>query len=155
MVARDGFLEWADVFGNLYGTGRRETESQLAAGFDIVLVIDVQGARQVRARMPEAVGIFLLPPSFEILESRLRGRCQDEESAIARRLATAREEVTAVDEYDYVAINDELGRCVGELCAIVTAERARRVRRSSVTATFEVAWVAGAEWLGVIGAPRW
>lgn len=129
MVVRDGFLEWADVFGNIYGTGREGTEDLLAAGLDVVLVIDVQGARQVRARAWEAVEIFLLPPSFQVLESRLRGRCQDEEAAIARRLATARAEVSAVDEYDYVVINDELERCVGELCAIVTAERARRERR--------------------------
>jgi len=129
MVQQDGFLEWADVFGNLYGTGRAETEALLAAGLDVVLVIDVQGARQVRTRAQEAVGVFVLPPSFPELESRLRGRCQDEEPAIRRRLATAREEVSAVDEYDYVVINDELGRCVGELCAIVTAERARRIRR--------------------------
>jgi len=129
MVAQGGFLEWADVFGNLYGTGRADTEALLARGNDVVLVIDVQGARQVRASVPEAVGIFLLPPSFEILESRLRGRSQDEESAIRRRLATARAEVSAVDEYDYVVINDELERCVGELCAIVTAERTRRARR--------------------------
>src|SRR6187399_2858672 len=74
LVSADGFLEWADVFGNLYGTGRRETEALLAAGFDVVLVIDVQGARQVRARSAEAVGVFLLPPSFEVLESRRRGR---------------------------------------------------------------------------------
>jgi guanylate kinase len=99
----------------------------------VVLVIDVQGTRQVRERMREAVGIFLLPPSFDVLESRLRGRCQDEEGAIRRRLATARAEVTAVDEYGYVVINDELARCVGELCAIVTAERARlALRRPAV-----------------------
>ena len=129
MIARDGFLEWADVFGNLYGTGRADIESLLAAGADVVLVIDVQGARQVRSRVKEAVGIFLLPPSFGVLESRLRGRCQDEEDAIRRRLDMARAEVSAVNEYDYVVINDERERCVSELCAIVTAERARRVRR--------------------------
>jgi guanylate kinase len=129
MAARGGFLEWADVFGNLYGTGRADIEALLSRGADVVLVIDVQGARQVRAGVPEAVGVFLLPPSFGVLESRLRGRCQDEEAAIRRRLATAKAEVSAVDEYDYVVINDELTRCVGELCAIVTAERARRARR--------------------------
>lgn len=129
MVRRDGFLEWADVFGNLYGTGRLETEALLEAGLDVVLVIDVQGARQVRQRTEDSVGIFVLPPSYQVLESRLRGRCQDEEPAIAQRLETARAEVTAVDEYDYVVINDELGRCVAEICAIVTAERARRSRR--------------------------
>ena len=129
MAAQGGFLEWADVFGNLYGTGRADTEALLARGDDVVLVVDVQGARQVRSRVPEAVGVFLLPPSFETLEVRLRGRCQDEETAIRRRLATARAEVSAVGEYDYVVINDELTRCVGELCAIVTAERAKRMRR--------------------------
>ena len=129
LVAKDGFLEWADVFGNLYGTGREDTEALLASGADVVLVIDVQGARQVRSRLHEAVAIFILPPSFEVLERRLRGRCQDEETAIRRRLTTARAEVGAVDEYDFVVINDELERCVGELCSIVTAERARRGRR--------------------------
>jgi guanylate kinase len=132
MAARDGFLEWAEVFGNLYGTGRQETESRLEAGVDLVLVIDVQGARQVRARMRDAVGIFLLPPSFEILESRLRGRCPDEEPVIRRRLEAARAEVGAVTEYDYVVVNDELARCVSELCAIVTAERARMARRPAL-----------------------
>jgi guanylate kinase len=139
-IQAGGFLEWADVFGNLYGTGREQTEALLAGGKDVVLVIDVQGAAQVRSRVPEAVGIFLLPPSFAILEARLRGRSQDDESAIRRRLATARAEVTAVDRYDYVAINDELARCVNELCAVVTAERARRTRRrhdiDAITATF-------------------
>ena len=130
LVEQDGFLEWADVFGNLYGTGREETESLLAAGLDVVLVIDVQGARQVRQKAADRIGIFLLPPSFGALEARLRGRCQDEETAILRRLTTARAEVRAVEEYDYVVINDELERCVSELCAIVTAERARRARRS-------------------------
>jgi guanylate kinase len=132
MVRADGFLEWADVFGNLYGTGRRETEALLAAGFDVVLVIDVQGARQVRAKASEAVGLFLLPPSFAVLEARLRGRCLDPEAAISRRLVTARAEIAAVEEYEYVVINDELERAVGEICAIVTAERARRARRRTV-----------------------
>jgi len=128
LIARDGLLEWANVFGNLYGTGRQETEARLAGGADLVLVIDVQGARQVRERMRDAVGIFLLPPSFEILESRLRGRCYDEEPVIRRRLDAARAEVDAVNEYDYVVVNDELNRCVGELMAIVAAERARVAR---------------------------
>ena len=129
MVRQDQFLEWADIFGNLYGTGRRETEAALAAGIDLVLVIDVQGARQVRQRMPEAAAIFVLPPSYDALEARLRGRNQDSLTSIERRLATARAEVTAVDEYDYVVVNDDLDRCVEEIDAIVTAERARLVRR--------------------------
>jgi guanylate kinase len=129
MIARDAFLEWADVFGNYYGTGRQETESRLAAGEDLVLVIDVQGARQVRERMPETVGIFMLPPSFEVLEQRLRKRSKDPEPEMLRRLEAARREVDAVSSYDYVVVNDLLERCVGELAGIVVAERARLARR--------------------------
>jgi guanylate kinase len=134
MAQRGEFLEWADVFGNFYGTGRRDTETRLAAGADLVLVIDVQGARQVRQRMSGTVGVFVLPPSFADLERRLRGRSKDPEDAILRRLETARREVSAVEEYDYVVVNDVLDRCVGELAAIVTAERARRPRRGDVIA---------------------
>lgn len=132
MVQRGEFLEWADVFGNFYGTGRRETESQLAAGVDLVLVIDVQGARQVRQCVEGTVGIFVLPPSFAALESRLRGRSKDPEDAIRRRLDTARREIAAVTEYDYVVVNDVLARCVDEIASIVTAERARLARRRDV-----------------------
>jgi guanylate kinase len=128
-IAHDEFLEWAEVFGNCYGTSRHDTDARLAAGVDLVLVIDVQGARQVRARMRDAIGIFVLPPSFAVLEGRLRARCQDSEDAIARRLQTARREITAIEQYDYVVVNDEIDRAVGELIAIVRAERARRVRR--------------------------
>jgi guanylate kinase len=134
MIARGDFLEWADVFGNLYGTARQDTEAILAAGTDLVLVIDVQGARMVRQRVPDSVATFLLPPSFPELERRLRDRCQDSEPAMARRLATARSEVAAVDEYDYVIVNDDFDRCVAELSAIVTAERARRGRRARLVA---------------------
>jgi guanylate kinase len=125
MVAGDEFLEWADVFGNLYGTCASDAERQLADGRDLVLVIDVQGARQVRRRCPDMVGVFVLPPSFRILEQRLRGRSQDSEAAMQRRLATARAEVAAFSEYEYVIVNDELEACVDRLRAIVLAERAR------------------------------
>lgn len=128
-IAAGGFLEWADVFGNYYGTSRRETEDRLAAGEDLVLVIDVQGARQVRAARPETVAVFMLPPSFAVLEERLRKRSSEPEAAMARRLATARQEVSAVDAYDYVVVNDVLERCVGELAGIVMAERAKLARR--------------------------
>lgn len=127
---REGdFLEWADVFGDYYGTSRRDTEARLAAGEDLVLVIDVQGARQVRALRPETIAVFMLPPSFETLEARLRRRSSEPEAAMARRLATARQEVAAVEAYDYVVVNDVLERCVGELAGIVMAERARLARR--------------------------
>lgn len=134
LVREDAFLEWADIFGNLYGTARTDTEATLAAGIDLVLTIDVQGSRQVRSRLPEAVAVFVLPPSLEVLESRLRGRNKDPETAVVTRLATARQEVSAVDEYDYVVVNDDLERCVREVHAIIVAERARLRRRRDVVA---------------------
>jgi guanylate kinase len=140
-IYRGEFLEHADVFGNYYGTCRVETETRLASGRDLMLVIDVQGARQVRTQLPATVGIFVMPPSFPILEQRLRQRSQDSEAAMARRLATAKSEVSAWEEYDYVVINDELSRCVNEMAGIVLAERARRHRRDADVApimkTFE------------------
>ena len=125
MIAADAFLEWADVFGNLYGTSAADAERDLAAGRDLVLVIDVEGARQVRQRCPDMVGVFVMPPSFAVLEHRLRGRSQDTEAEMQQRLRTARAEVAAVTEYDYVVVNDELEACVDRLRAIVLAERAR------------------------------
>jgi guanylate kinase len=134
MAARGEFLEWADVFGNLYGTGRRQTDALMAAGRDVLLVIDVQGARQVRSAIRELVSIFVLPPTLGALEARLRRRSQDGEAAIETRLRTARREVGAVAEYDYVIVNDDLERCVGDVAAIIRAERLRRARRSGVIA---------------------
>jgi guanylate kinase len=99
-----------------------------------VLVIDVQGARQVRSRRADSVGIFVLPPSLAVLEARLRGRCQDPEPEMRRRLATARAEVSAAQDYDYVVVNDDLDRCVAETAAIVAAERARLGRRQALVA---------------------
>jgi guanylate kinase len=141
-MARDGaFLEWADVFGNYYGTGAADTEALLAAGDDVVLVIDVQGARQVRSRGIESIGIFVLPPSAEALERRLRGRSKDSEAQIRRRLEIARAEVDEYATYEYVVINDEIGTAVGRLQAIVGAERARarhmREDAEAVRATFQ------------------
>lgn len=128
MIRQDAFLEWANIFGNFYGTSRLDTERTLAGGVDLVLVIDVQGARQVRDRLSDTVAIFVLPPSFEVLGARLRGRNKDAEEAIERRLAMASSEVDAVQEYDYVVVNDELERCVSQIEAIITAERARLSR---------------------------
>ncbi len=125
MIAADDFLEWAEVFGNLYGTCRNDTEGLLNRGQDVVLVIDVQGGRQVRKRMAGTISIFVLPPSFEVLENRLRGRCKDPEEAILRRLATARKEIEVFTEYDYLVVNDELESCVDRLRSIIIAERAR------------------------------
>ena len=125
MISAGEFLEYAEVFGNLYGTCAADAEGFLVSGRDLVLVIDVQGARQVRLQCAGTVGVFVLPPSFPILEQRLRGRSSDSEEAMQRRLQTARDEVAAFTEYDYVVVNDELDRCVDRLRSIVLAERAR------------------------------
>jgi guanylate kinase len=134
MIAASEFLEWADVFGNLYGTSVATTEQSLASGQDLVLVIDVQGARQVRTQTVGSVGIFVLPPSFPVLEERLRGRSQDTEAQIQHRLAVARREVSAVSDYDYVVVNDDVESAVGRLRAIVEAERARLRRMKPAAA---------------------
>jgi guanylate kinase len=128
MAAAGQFLEWADVFGNLYGTRAADTDRILAGGDDVVLVIDVQGARQVRAQGVPTRAVFVMPPSFEVLEQRLRGRSKDSEAAIQRRLQVARDEVAAFAEYDFVVINDELAAAVDRLRGIVVAERARLQR---------------------------
>jgi guanylate kinase len=132
MVTAGEFLEWATIFGNLYGTTRRSVEATMAQGTDVVLVIDVQGSRQIRETLPRTVGIFVLPPSYTALEHRLRGRNQDSSGSIEARLATAREEILAVSDYEYVVVNDGLERCVGEIDAILTAEHARLDRRRSL-----------------------
>jgi guanylate kinase len=125
MVREGQFLEWADVFGNYYGTAAADTEALLARGEDVVLVIDVQGARQVRSRGIETIGIFVLPPSAAVLEQRLRGRSKDSEEQIGRRLQVASVEVAEYAQYEYVVINDEIEAAVGRLQAIVGAERAQ------------------------------
>jgi guanylate kinase len=125
MIADHEFLEWADVFGNLYGTSARDTTRCLETGDDVVLVIDVQGARKVRAAGLPHVAVFVLPPSYRVLEQRLRGRSKDSEEAIRRRLDVAREEVSAFEEYDYLVVNDEFDRCVDRLKSIVLAERSK------------------------------
>lgn len=128
MIARGEFVEWADVFGNLYGTSRADTERLLASGQDVVLVIDVQGAQQVKASGIDHTAIFVLPPSFEVLERRLRGRSADSEAAMQRRLAAARAEAGCYADYDYVVINDQLEPTVVRLQEIIAAERSRTHR---------------------------
>jgi guanylate kinase len=128
MVAAGDFLEWADVFGNLYGTCASDTERMLDAGDDVVLVIDVQGAQKVRSTGRPVTSIFVMPPSYAVLEQRLRGRSKDAEPAIQRRLEAARSEVAEFELYDFVVINDELAGAVDRLRGIVLAERARLAR---------------------------
>jgi guanylate kinase len=125
MVREGAFLEWADVFGNCYGTSAADTDALLASGKDVVLVIDVQGARQVRSRGIETVSVFVLPPSAAVLEQRLRGRSKDSEDQIRKRLEVACREVSDFAQYEYVVVNDELDTAVSRLEAIVLAERAR------------------------------
>ena len=129
MVARDQFAEWAEVHGNRYGTAFERIREARRTHRGLVFVIDHQGARQVKARIPDAVGVFVLPPSFAVLEERLRGRGTDSEEVIQRRLANARGEVMHYGLFDHVLINDDLDAAVQELVAIVRAERARRWRR--------------------------
>ncbi len=147
MIAGSQFLEWAEIVGNLYGTSLVETERVLATGTDLVLVIDIQGARSLRALGLEAVSIFLMPPSAEVLERRLRGRGDSPEDDIRRRLQVARDEVRAYPEYDFVVVNDEVRTCVSDVQRIILAERHRlaamRAQAESVAATFDEA--AGAE----------
>jgi guanylate kinase len=126
MVTRGAFLEHAQVFGRCYGTGRDRTRELLDAGCDVILDIDWQGARQVRAQMPEAESIFILPPSLGELERRLRGRSQDDDATIARRMGAARQEMSHYDEYDYLVVNDDFERALEAIAAIFLAPRLRR-----------------------------
>src|SRR5690242_10172013 len=128
MIGRNEFLEWAEVFGKYYGTHRGLLEEARAAGMDLVLDIDVQGARQLKIKIPEAVTVFILAPSRQELECRLRSRGEDSDEVIERRLKEAAEEIRKYNAYDYVLINRELKEAEATLSAIVRAERARRTR---------------------------
>jgi guanylate kinase len=128
MLARDEFLEWAQVFGNYYGTHKGILAQARTLGRDLVLDIDVQGARQLKAKIPDAVTVFILPPSRKELEHRLRTRSEDPDEVIARRLRDAAEEIRNYQAYDYVLINRELTEAEATLSAIVRAERVRRIR---------------------------
>jgi len=126
MIDAGDFFEWANVHGDLKGTARQSVEPQLAAGRDVLVEIDWQGAQQVRRHVPDAVGVFILPPSRQALEDRMRKRGQDSEETIARRLANAREEMSHYGEFDYVIVNEVFETAVDEMCAIFTASRLRR-----------------------------
>jgi guanylate kinase len=132
MITNGDFLEYAEVYGNFYGTSCSWIRSRLEQGRDILLEIDWQGARQVRKAFPEAIGVFIVPPSIEELERRLRGRDTDTEEVIARRLASARAEIGMVSEYDYLVINEQFERARADLISVVRANRlkcaAQRVR---------------------------
>lgn len=129
MAAAGEFLESAEIYGHRYGTSRRWISEQLKLGSDLLLEIDWQGARQVRRLIPGAVGVYVLPPSLEALENRLKARRQDSPEVIERRLAAARGEIGHVEEFDYVIINDEFDRAAQELVSIIRAERLRTFRQ--------------------------
>ena len=141
MRERDEFLECAEVHGYLYGTHEKPVEEILSQGLDVMLDIDVQGAEQIRRRVPEAILIFILPPSCEVLEARLRARNLNAPADIDRRLRNAAIEVQLYDRFDYVVLNENLDRALAELEAIIIAERCRpdrqRNRIESVITTFK------------------
>jgi len=132
MRDRGELLEWAEVFGHFYGTARATLEQAERRGHDLVLDIDVQGAAQLRKRLPEAVTIFILPPSRSELETRLRSRSLDEEAVIARRLRDASKEIRNYAAYDYILVNDQLDRSAEKLKGIVLAERCRKQQAEAI-----------------------
>jgi guanylate kinase len=126
MIRRDEFLEYADVFGNYYGTAKSVLRQAEVRGKDLLLDIDVQGAEQIKRKLPEAVSIFIMPPDRKILEARLRKRSLDAEEVIQRRLVTASREIENYEKYDYILINDRLDESIDALMAILLAERLKR-----------------------------
>lgn len=128
LIKADGFLEWARVHDHYYGTPRAPLEAHLAAGRGVVMNIDVQGGHQIHAARPDAVLIFILPPSMEILETRLRQRASDSEEVIQRRLTNARGEIAAAGSYQYLVVNDRMDDALGQLAAILQSERLRTTR---------------------------
>jgi len=125
---RDRLIEWAQVHDHLYGTPRDFVEGELAKGLDVVLNIDVQGGALVKKCFPDAVLVFILPPSFEVLEERVRGRGTDYSKEIKKRMENARSEVTFAKAYDYVVVNDQLDQAVAAIQSIIQTERRRRTR---------------------------
>jgi len=135
-LSAGGMLEWAEVYGNRYGTPRGPVDAALAAGDSILLEIDLQGARQVKAAAPEAILLFVLPPSIDALEQRLRGRATDSEDVIARRVQDARLQLEGVGEFDYLVVNDVLDHAHDRFQAVLMAELLRRERHPSLVAGF-------------------
>jgi guanylate kinase len=129
MIQRDNFLEWANVYGHLYGTHREQVERERDAGSDIILEIDVQGAASIRRKVSDPVTVFILPPSFELLRERLVARNTDSPADLERRLRGAPAEVEQYKYFDYVILNDDVNRASSQLASVIYAERARRERQ--------------------------
>ena len=140
-----GFLEWAVVHGHLYGTALSVVEQDLAEGRDIILEIDVQGAESVRKAMPSVVGVFIMPPSFDVLKMRLLARMTERPEELALRLSNSRAEVERYAEFDYLVLNDEIERAAAQLASIVYAERARRERQEWIARRVLASFRAPAE----------
>jgi guanylate kinase len=132
MIAADEFLEWACVHGNLYGTAKHQVAVETAAGLDIILEVDVQGADSVRHLLLDSVSVFILPPSYEILKQRLIARGTDTQEELEVRLRNAPEELNQYSKFDYVIFNDNVERASSQLASIIHAERARRARQESL-----------------------
>jgi guanylate kinase len=129
LIAKDGFLEWAEVHGNFYGTSSAELEHSSAAR-GVIFDIDHQGARQIKSSSPDAVAVFILPPSMQVLEQRLRGRRSEDEATVQRRFRVALEEIAHYGLFDYVLVNDDLEQATTQLISIFLAEECRRGRAS-------------------------
>ena len=129
LIEQEEFLEYAIVHGNFYGTSRTQVEKEVSAGNDIILEIDVQGAENVQRRMPAAVGVFILPPSYDVLKNRLTERNTETEEDLQIRLNNAKDEVREVFEFDFVVINDEIETAADQLKMIILAERSKRDRQ--------------------------
>ncbi len=130
LIEQGEFLEHAEVHGNFYGTSVKQIKSEIELGRDIILEIDVQGAASVRAKVPEAVSIFILPPSFEVLQNRLIKRATEKKEDLALRLKNSFTEVWRYEEFEYVVINDEVTRATNDLRSIILAERKKRIRQT-------------------------
>lgn len=130
LIEQGEFLEYATVHDNFYGTSIKQVKKEIEAGHDIILEIDVQGAESVRAKIPEAVSVFILPPSFEVLRRRLIARATEKESHLALRLKNSFDEVNRFSEFEYVVINDEVIKATIDLQTIILAERLKRIRQS-------------------------
>lgn len=132
LIEQDAFLEYAEVFGNYYGTSLQGVRALSASGVDVILEIDVQGAEQVRSKLPESILIFILPPSMQLLEQRLRGRKTDSDEVIARRLNEAAQEIQQASKFDYLVINDDLDRAEQDLLHIIEANRLNQSDKQSL-----------------------
>ena len=128
LIRKDGVLEYAEYCGNFYGTPKAQVEAWQQEGFDVILEIEVQGAKKVMQKCPDAVSVFILPPSLQVLEKRLRRRATDSEEAVQKRLSAARGEICQAKDYDYVIVNDALEDCISDLKAVLQGEKCRTSR---------------------------